>query len=210
MSLIASRVALCAEVTDPRDSEIGIEAFRVRSHTMFRTSLLHCAVREDHEVVAKMVDASPIEDAEPTYPVELIPGIKVQRQPVRSVGSQLNDGGHNRRVVNYNPTGSDGVVVRDCRHDKQATDEQSTDSQPSHGAFAEILSSGSTDRGWDFVAHVKGSSSAILNGRDSTAWRNVAQGVEITNAFCFRIKLCQSSWYPRSQYAAIAVSTLEI
>src|SRR5438445_8200940 len=183
LSLIASRVALCAEVTDQRDSEIGMEAFRGRSQNMSRTSLLHCAVGEDHEVVDKMVDASQIEDAEPTYPVELIPGIKVQRQPVRSVGSQLNDRGHNRRVVNYNPTGSDGVVVRDCRHDKQATDEQSTDSQPSHAAFAEILSSGSTDRGWHFVAHVKGSSSAILNGRDSTAWRNVAQGVESPTLF---------------------------
>jgi len=114
---------------------------------MFRTSLLHCAVREDHEVVAKMVDASPIEDAEPTYPVELIPGVKVQRQRVRGVGSQLNDGRHNRRVVNYNPAGTDGVVVGDCRHDKQATDEQSAYSQPSHGAFAEILPSGPIDRG---------------------------------------------------------------
>ena len=122
-----------------------------------------------------MVDASPIEDAEPTYPVELIPGVKVLRQRVRGVGSQLNDGRHNRRVVNYNPAGTDGVVVGDCRHDKQTTDEQSAYSQPSHAAFAEILSSGSTDRGWDFVAHMKGSSLAILKNRDSTAWRNVAQ-----------------------------------
>src|SRR5207237_9526080 len=184
------------QVPDRRDSGIGIESFSVPPHSMFTTPLPPCAVAEDHEVVVNMVDASPIEDAEPTFPVELIPGVKVQRQPVRSVGSQLNDRRHNRRVVNYNPTGSDGVVVRDCRHDKQATDEQSTDSQPSHGAFAEILSSGSTDRGWHFVAHVKGSFFGHPKRKGFNCLAKRCSRGRITNAFCFRLKGAKFSFVP--------------